>query len=301
MPDRADEALVVVGVDGSDGARHALAWAMCEAACRGAVVEAVHAWQPPTPPGELAAVVPAWDPEVHRSAARDELRATVEAVRREHPDLEVPVVQRLAAGVAAAELLERQEDADLLVVGTRGRGGFTALLLGSTSLQVLTHAHVPVAVVPARAPLEPDGDVVVGVDGSPGARRALVHALREAAWRGTTVRVVHGWETPVAVPPVGVVLTPRSQEAYRASARQMLEEAVAGAQEEAGVAPPVELHVAEAPAVRALLEAAESASLVVVGTRGRGGFTGLLLGSVSQQVAAHAPCATVAVPARDRA
>ena len=296
MQARANDALIVVGVDGSEGARHALAWAMQEAACHGAIVEAVHAWQAAAPPGELAAAAPGWDVEAHRTAAIEELRAAVDAVREAHPQLEATVTQRVVAGVPAAAVLDRQDDAALLVVGTRGRGGFSALLLGSTSLQVLTHTRRPVAVVPATAPLNLAGDVVVGVDGSPGSARALAWAVAEAARRHATLRVVHGWETPIAVPPVGVVVTPRSQSAYRSSALAVLERMTAEAQQEVGVEVAVDLQVADAPAVPALLEAGERAALVVVGTRGRGGFTGLLLGSVSQQVASHAACATVAVP-----
>ena len=138
-------------------------------------------------------------------------------------------------------------------------------------------------------------EIVVGVDGSPASKAALSWALAEARLRGATLRAVHAWTvaTPFAIdaPPV---LLPSLMEAAEKEAEQVLAEAVP---EVAGEDPRVviERSVVEGPAAQRLLEAAAGADLLVLGSRGHGGFHGLLLGSVSQQCAHHAPCPVVIV------
>jgi nucleotide-binding universal stress UspA family protein len=139
------------------------------------------------------------------------------------------------------------------------------------------------------------GTIVVGVDGSPGADEALRFALREASLRGDTVKAVLVWSLPVVDVPSGML--PSLSEDLRNDAEAVLEEAVARVDGAAEV--PVERVTLEGPPARMLIEAARGADLLVVGTRGRGGFKGLLLGSVSQQVLHHAPCPVVVVPKRE--
>jgi nucleotide-binding universal stress UspA family protein len=140
---------------------------------------------------------------------------------------------------------------------------------------------------------EPEGAVVVGVDGSPGSSHALAWAAGEARLRGTRLRVVHGWTIPTMVYPS--YLPPDVFTEMPAEARRQVDAQVA---EVLGPAPdvPVDLVVEEGRPAEVVIEAAKGADLVVVGTRGRGGFAGLLLGSVSSQVAHHAPCPVVIVP-----
>lgn len=148
------------------------------------------------------------------------------------------------------------------------------------------------------------GKIVVGVDGSPGAREALRWAVAEARLRGATLQVIHTWMVPFieALPEPWVVgLTPPGpsvEEVYerlRDNAKQVLDSSVRAAQEiERDVETKGEL--VEGHAVTELLKAAHDADLLVVGTRGHGGFAGLLLGSVSQQCAHHASCPLVIVP-----
>lgn len=134
--------------------------------------------------------------------------------------------------------------------------------------------------------------IVVGVDGSDGAKRALAWAIDEARRRSVDVHAVHVWSFPyVGAPPITPALVDLDQLA--AESQAMLNDAIADVPTH-GVT--VHAHVYEGPAPRCLLEAARDADLVVVGSRGRGGFAGLLLGSVSQQVAQHAPCPVVVVP-----
>lgn len=139
--------------------------------------------------------------------------------------------------------------------------------------------------------------IVVGVDGSAGSLTALRWALDEAKLRGAQLDVVHAWTYPYFVTPPNVPMPMPPREDLEAGAQAVLEEAVhAVVPQDPGVA--VHSACAEGPAAATLVERATGADLVVVGSRGHGGFVGLLLGSVSQQVAHHAPCPVVIVPAR---
>lgn len=136
---------IVVGVDTSEGARRALEWAIDEARLRGATVEAVHVWQLPvfaaTPLGAFP--IDTGDFEADAQELFDEVVDSVEARAAD-----VKVQRTFVAGHPASKLVELAAGADLLVVGTRGHGGFAGLLLGSTSHQVTHHAPCPVVVVP---------------------------------------------------------------------------------------------------------------------------------------------------------
>jgi nucleotide-binding universal stress UspA family protein len=147
-------ATIVVGVDGSQGANEALRWAMGEARLRRANVRAVHAWTVPLvlsiPSADTFGVPePAGSMDEVRAALRKEadniLTASLEGVRGGEINVDGEVVE----GRAARTLIEAAADADLLVVGSRGLGGFTGLLLGSVSQQCAHHAHCPVVIVPS--------------------------------------------------------------------------------------------------------------------------------------------------------
>ncbi len=133
------------------------------------------------------------------------------------------------------------------------------------------------------------GPVVVGVDGSPASSAALRWAAEEARLRGTKLKVVRAWQFPAVGYGDTVALPPGTVESWGEEATAGLEEQLATV---LGPDPQVEIvsEVTEGPAAAVILEAARDAQLVVVGSRGRGGFAGLLLGSVSAQVAHHAPC-----------
>jgi nucleotide-binding universal stress UspA family protein len=151
------------------------------------------------------------------------------------------------------------------------------------------------------------GRIVVGIDGSQASKDALSWAVAEARLRGDTVVAIHAWTQPfpasVAYPTAaafpGVPVTPVDDDladAVRKGAEELLAEAAS--QAERGDVP-IEQRLVDGPAASALIEAAKGAELLVVGSRGHGGFTELLLGSVSQQVANHAPCPVVIVRARE--
>jgi nucleotide-binding universal stress UspA family protein len=137
---------IVVGVDGSEPSRRALRWAIEEAAMRRATVHAVYAWNPPLVPGSLGWVaLPTVDLDAARESAKELLDSAVEEVGG---DTEVEVGRAAVQGNAATVLLDAAADADLLVVGSRGHGGFAGLLLGSVGQQCAHHAACPVVIVP---------------------------------------------------------------------------------------------------------------------------------------------------------
>jgi nucleotide-binding universal stress UspA family protein len=288
---------IVVGIDGSEGSRHALEWARDEAGLRGASLDVVHVWSPPAPVSEISAMVSFTDEPAYEQAARDLVAGAAGSLSSE-PGGPVTVGVRAERGYPpSAVLLEQAADADLLVVGSRGHGGFAGLLLGSTSQQVVHHAQRPVAVVHTSAPLPNAGDVIVGVDGSEGSARALHWAIDEAAARGVRLSVVHAWWTPYPIPPGGLGLAPDDPKRFVEQSQELLHEMVDGAVARAERRPAdIELLPIEEPAAPALLDRAKDAALLVVGSRGRGGFAGLLLGSTSQQCIHHATCAVVVVP-----
>lgn len=276
---------VVVGFDGSDAARAALAWAASDAASRGLPLHLVHGVTPPVPSSGMSYAVPV-DLDVVdalRSGAQELLDTTAAGLE----PVGVTVTTEVAVGSATTVLLDAAEDAALVVVGSRGLGGFRGLLLGSVGVQVATHAPCPVVVV-RTGDVHADGPVVVGLDGSPLGHAALAFAFEHASRRGLRLVVVHAWEIPaydlLAAPagPPPVSLTDLSDTEVRLAA-----EALAGFGERY---PDVEVEerLVKGPAARTLLEAAADASLLVVGSRGRGELVGALLGSVSHAVLHHA-------------
>lgn len=153
-----------------------------------------------------------------------------------------------------------------------------------------THEEPSVVVAPAAA--AEDRFVVVGVDGSPQSSRALAFAADEARLRGATLKVVEAWSFPTFA--AGVYVPAGSYEDFPGEVASSLDAQIT---EVLGDPPPlpVEKLVEEGPTAQVIIEAAKGAALLVVGSRGRGGFTGLLLGSVSNQVAHHAPCPVLIV------
>lgn len=278
----------VVGVDGSSEATAALRWALDAAEVHHAEAEAVHAfWLASDRELQLSAMIEL------RHEAEELLRSVVEPATAAHPG--VRVTRRVAEGSPARVLLEAASDAALLVVGSRGRGGFTGLLLGSVSQQCVHHASCPVAVVrgaPRRD--HPAGErpytVVVGVDGSPASQRALRWAMADGRARHGRVRVIHAWLSPYDWQLE--TLYPVDEEKLRVAARERLEEAMAGV-DPGDVA--VEAELVEGDPRRVLVDAAGDADLLVVGSHGRGRIGELLLGSVSSFCVHHGPGPVVVV------
>jgi nucleotide-binding universal stress UspA family protein len=214
------------------------------------------------------------------------------------PGLGVEVELTVAPSVPA--LVAESRGADLLVLGSLGLGGFAGLLLGSTSVELAGRAACPVVVVRGRAADEPpvDGAIVVGVDGTPVGEAAIAFAFAEASACGAELVAVHAWtdlvlETAFLGGAAVLDFTPLAEQA-----EEVLGERLAGWQEKYPDVPVTRVVVRERP-TDALLRHAEHAQLIVVGSRGRGGFRGLLLGSTSQHLLRHAPCPVVVVRTAD--
>jgi nucleotide-binding universal stress UspA family protein len=208
-----------------------------------------------------------------------------------HPDLDIHTEVVIADPVAT--LVAESETARLLVLGSRGLGGFTGILVGSTAVAVVARGHCPVAVIRGRTPdgVPPvGGPVVVGLDGSPASEAAIAIAFEEASLRGAGLVAVHTWseyrsDNAHAYARQFVV----DWDAIDTREREVLAERLAGWQEKYPDVPVRRVVTRDRP-VRALLEHAADAQLLVVGSRGHGGFTGMLLGSTSQALIYHATC-----------
>ncbi|AEA22979.1 UspA domain-containing protein [Pseudonocardia dioxanivorans CB1190] len=286
---------VVVGIDGSAHALAATRWAAVEACRRGLPLRLVSAvgWATWSPIG-LPALGEEYERGVLLETAHAMVDAAADAATATVPGVEVQ--REVRGGVPARVLVEESAAAALLVVGNRGSGGFTGLLLGSVGVTVAAHAHCPVVVVrgDAARPVRPDGPVVVGVGEEAEAEAAIAFAFDEAARRGVPLVAVHSWIETVVDP----YLVPYVDwESVALEERRVLTDALAPW---TGKYPGVEVRevVVRDGAARALLSAAAGADLVVVGSRGYGAARGLLLGSVSQAMLQHAPCPVAVVRSR---
>ena len=277
---------VVVAVDGSESALRATRWAADEARRRGRALRIVHAYQWPPVGGPTFAMFEA-NADVVREAAESVVRAAAETI----PD--VACETEIILGATVPMLRSVSERAVLMVLGSRGRGGFTGLLTGSVTVAMAAHGHCPVAVIRDEPPA--DGPVVVGVDGSPASEAAIGFAFEEAALRGTGLVAVLAWTDAVfPVGPDGIEYPVIDWTPFDEQAQALLGERLAGWTEkypEVVVRRRIER---DRPAA-ALLDTANGAQLLVVGSRGRGGFAGLTLGSVSQAMLHHAPCPVAVV------
>lgn len=282
---------IVVGWDGSDCARDALRWA-ATAAQRLArpleVVYASHVAEPVFASYELAVVtVP-----VPEEFVEGTLQAARDLVAEVAPD--VPVTARAVEGHPVSVLLDQAQHADLVVIGSRGHSRLTSMLIGATSVAVASHAPCPVVVVRDKGSEAADAPVVVGTDGSDSSAEAIRFAARAADAMGVPLEVlgaVPGYTEAAALSsPVPVEILQEARE----EATVFVHEALGGLREDY---PDLKITVtiSERPAQAALAEAAGHARLLVVGSRGRGGFMGMLLGSVSRSVlfSAHCPVAVV--------
>ena len=267
------------------------AWAAEEAVRRRASLQVVYSWLPAYPV-TAHDLFTDYGPMEH--AAHALLAAALTRVREEVPEVS-EVDEMLLLEHPATALVRAARGADLLVVGSRGRGGFAGLLLGSVSQRCVTHAPCPVAVVRAEESSVPPSRVVVGVDGSPRSYDALLWAAHAAVLRSARLDVVNVWAVPEILIPQTMAFSGDADALERAS-RSLLERMTDSLDDELdGKAPEVQLRSVAGTPANVLIEAAKDAYLLVVGARGLGGFRGLLLGSVSQQCSLHAPCPTVVV------
>ncbi|RJL24789.1 universal stress protein [Bailinhaonella thermotolerans] len=254
---------VMVGADGSEEAARAVEWAADEAARRRAPL--------------LVANVTGRMPFEPREAA--------ERARERHPGLEVSAES--LSGRTGEALARRAGDACLLVVGNRGLGGFTGLLLGSTGLYLAANAPCPTVIVRGRS----GGDMIVaGVSGKPGQDHVLEFAFEEAMLRHVRLRALHAWSQPASRAPGDMLPLVYDVQAVGEEEHRLLAETVAGHRERF---PDVDVQEVTEHGHRGhlLVEASRAACLVVVGSRGR-----MRLGSATHAVLHHAECPVAVVP-----
>ncbi|MEU9020372.1 universal stress protein [Actinomadura sp. NPDC048394] len=277
---------VLVGYDGGTGSERALRWAVDEARMRRVPLTVCHVWRWPYP----ITYIDYEGVGIIRRMGEHLLDSGVELAREMAPGLQVR--KRLMDGSVYPALLHESEDADLIVVGSHETG---ELPIGSTALQLPARARRPVVVV--RNAGAPDGRVVVGVDGSRSADAALAFGFEQAALRGWELRAVYGCWEPGAAPDGDLSLF-ENEDKLRHVCGSVLERAVAPWRVKYPYVEAVTELVLKPPR-DALFEAAESASLAVVGQRGTGTVQPLTLGATSHALLQHAACTVAVVPHAD--
>jgi nucleotide-binding universal stress UspA family protein len=280
---------VLVGVDGSEESLRAVRWAADEARARHTSLRLVHAFDTSDAPYLADPAVRLTYRKVMTRRAHRWLREAADQARGVDPGLEVEVELRLEHPVPL--LVADSAGAGLLVLGSRGQSGQGGPLLGSVASGVCARARCPVVVVPHPAALvTAAAPVVVGVDGSPLSEQALAFAFDYAGLHGAPLVAVHTWWDDY----LDRRFSPRMPYPDTVEAQEVLAERLAGWQEKF---PEVTVgRVVEAsPPAQSLLRESEAARLLVVGSRGRGGFAGWLLGSTSRTVLHRAGCPVAVV------
>jgi nucleotide-binding universal stress UspA family protein len=277
---------VVVGIDGSPSALDATRWAAQEAGRRKASLQLVSAfsWHDSRHIGDHGHYR-----GVMLRRTREAVSAAAETAGEAAPGIEIS--ERVVDGFPVPQLVAASRHAGLLVIGDRGLGGLSSLLVGSVAIGLAAHAECPVIVVRGERPSEVDGPVVVGVDGSPVSEEALAFAFAAADTGKVPLVAVHAWSDSVLDSAVVPLL---GWDAIETVEQLLLAERLAGWGEKY---PDVEVRrvVARDRPAHALIQQAVTAQLLVVGSRGRGSAAGLVLGSVSHAVLHHAPCPVAVV------
>ncbi|GGO03258.1 universal stress protein [Microbispora rosea subsp. aerata] len=276
---------IIVGTDGSPAATAAVRWAADDAARRGCplrFVSVVDHWAYGIPK------LPTSGGDPLTSHAERALHAAEAVARERQPDVKIST--EIIEGIPARVLRDKAREAVEIVLGSRGLGGFAGIVIGSVSTHVAGHALCPVVVV--RPGWSGDGEgIVVGVDDSPECEPALAYAFEQAGAYGHELRAVHAWQLPAH--PLAPEITYDVEE-VREAHRRVAREKVARSR---GRCPEVQVReeIVYGHPVDALVQASRGASLLVVGSHGRGALGSAMLGSVSRGVLHHAECPVAVV------
>lgn len=296
------ENIVVVAVDGSEASNNAVRWAANTANKRGVPLRLAASYTMPqflyaegmVPPQELF----------------DELQAetmeTVEAARtiahEVAPDIKIGYT--IAEGSPIDMLLEMSTDVTMIVMGSRGLGGLSGMVMGSVSAAVVSHAKCPVVVVREDNQVTEAnkyGPVVVGVDGSEVSQRATEFAFEEAQARGAKLVAIHTWmDMQVQASLAGLAAAQQEWNVIEDEQTQLLHDRIQPLLERFPDVD-VDMVITRDRPIRALEDSAKDSQLLVVGSHGRGGFRGMLLGSTSRALLQSAPCPMVVVRPTDNA
>jgi nucleotide-binding universal stress UspA family protein len=271
---------VVVGVDESAASDAAIQWAAHEAAMRRLPIKLINVVAPTLLSSAMAPNDTITQGQLdHARQIIDQARRVVDEVPGERPR-DIHGEMRYASVVPT--LVDASKDAQMIVVGRSGRGGWGPDVLGSVTAGLLHHAQCPVAVVHASEWVQHEtrenAPVLVGIDGSPASKAAVALAFDEALHRGVPLVALHAWSDVGVFPILG-----QDWRTYRDEGDEVLGERLAGWQERY---PEVQVHrrlVCDVPA-RWLIDESKDAQLVVLGSHGRGGYAGMHLGSVTSAV-----------------
>jgi nucleotide-binding universal stress UspA family protein len=286
MSNRSAHQGIVVGVDGSPSSDMAVRWAAREAVMRNVPISLIHVID--TPPSGLLALgggavpPPSGTSDWQKTEGEKLISAAVELAKDSAQNGALPhLAVEVYYAAAGPALVDLSKEAQLIVVGCRGQSKVSRVLLGSVSTGLIRHSLCPVAVIhdETRVASEPSQlPVVVGIDGSPASELATAIAFDEASWRGVELVALHAWSDAhmSEIPSM-------EWSAQQPVGEEALAERLAGWRERYPDVAVRRRIVLDAPA-RHLLEEAESSQLLVVGSHGRGGFFGMLLGSVSTAV-----------------
>lgn len=290
------DAVVMAGVDGSAPSLRALDWAAAHARKVGWGLHIVCAYALPT---FAAASLDGGYATLDDTAIRDGAQAVLEEAINRVAESGVPITSSLVTGDPAGVLVDASKQVCLAVVGTRGRSGFAERLLGTVSSALPAHAHCPTVVVPYREDVAlpmPVRRIVVGVDGSPSAKGALARAIEEADLWDAELTAVSGVPIGAGTGLLGWLPASIDSETLLADCKAGLDVAVDRALEGRPIT--VRRHALDGTGAALLAEFSTAVDLVVVGTRGRGGFAGMLMGSTSQALLHHSACPVMVVPSR---
>ncbi|KUI20523.1 universal stress protein [Mycobacterium sp. GA-1285] len=284
---------ILVGVDGSPDSEAAIRWATHEALLHDQPIRLLHAIAPVAVTWPVAYLEASYIESMESNGREilDGAQKTVQAAAGDNAP--PPIETRIANAGAAAALVSASREAYMTVSGSRGLGVLGRAFLGSVSSGLLHHGRGPVAVVPTSDP-PPAGSgspVLVGIDGSPASEEATALAFDEASRRGVGLSAMHAW-SDASFPSIG-----SDWERYEDGGHRVLAERLAGWQERYPDVRVQRMIVSDDPA-RRLVEASSEAQLVVVGSRGRGGFSNLVLGSVATKVAQSAKAPVIVVRPR---
>lgn len=273
----------IIGVDGSEHSRVALDWGLARASARGAEVELLHVADDSFLSESVAFL----------SEAQHASEQMLEAERQYalSQGFAGKITGTAVVGHPIAEVEEASRGADLVVLGAHSGSRFAGSIFGTRAIKIAAVAHCPVAVIPREASDTPSPGVVVGIDGSEPSKYAIAFAAEEASSRGLPLTAVYAWMPPLT-PGLEYLWSEELVDAQRTAAEEAIAIGVAGLAERY---PDLEIRreIVQAPPVTALVNAAEGADLLVVGNRGKGSISRLLLGSVSHGVLQALPCPTV--------
>ncbi len=283
---------VVVGYDGSDGSERALQWAVEEAKLRAVPLQIAVVWEEPMVDMGFGggAIIDPTLAEVMKERGEQIAAQGRELVANSGLEVSAEAV----VGPAASALVEASERAELLVTGSHSKRGVAEILLGSTSSQVATHSKCPTVVVrPKPVTYHRLG---VAIDGSEPGQRALDFAFDEASRRGWKLLVIHAWDVHVVGFDVDASTYPKGGiiDEVKDAEDRLSSEVLAGHRDRYPDVE-IELHLGRGHADNVVLEASDECDLLVVGSRGHGGFASLMLGSVSNRVLHHAQCSVAVV------